>query len=256
MTNDEGRRMNVGHWSSVIRRYFYRRMMSESPVEHQAVYQDHAATYDLLVAREDYEGNIPRVLREVADWHGRTVVELGAGTGRLTRLVAPWVKSLYAFDLSPAMLAVAAASLTRETGWLTAAADHRALPLPDRSVDMVLAGWTICYLVSWHPRCWQPELARALAEMERVLRPGGQIILLETMGTGYETPHPPEQLQPYYDYLQTAGFHSQWFRTDYQFPSAEEARRLTTFFFGPELAAQFDGRIYLPECTGVFSRFV
>jgi ubiquinone/menaquinone biosynthesis C-methylase UbiE len=240
----------------VIRSYFYRNMMSESPVEHQAVYQDHAATYELLVAREDYEGNIPRSLQELADWHGRTVLELGAGTGRLTRMVTPWVNSIYAFDLSPAMLAVAAASLTRETDWLAAAADHRALPLPDRSVDMVLAGWTICYLVTWYPRCWQPELTRALAELERVLRPGGQIILLETMGTGYETPHPPEKLRPYYDYLQTAGFQSQWFRTDYQFASPEEAQRLTTFFFGADLAECFAGQTYLPECTGVFSRLV
>jgi len=226
------------------------------PVEHQQVYQDHAAAYDRLVQREDYRGNIPRILQEVVDWHGRTVLELGAGTGRLTRMVAPWVDAVYAFDLSPAMLRLAAAALQGQMGWLTAAADHRALPLPDKSVDIVLAGWTICYMVTWYPNRWQPELAPALAEMERVLRPGGQIILLETMGTGYETPQPPDKLRPYYDYLQTAGFHSQWFRTDYQFASPEEARQLTTFFFGPELAEQFEGQTCLPECTGVFSRVV
>jgi ubiquinone/menaquinone biosynthesis C-methylase UbiE len=230
--------------------------LPHTAVEHQAVYQDHAAAYDLLVAREDYAGNIPRVLRETADWRGRTILELGAGTGRLTRMVVPWATAVYAFDLSPAMLRVAASSLQGQAGWLTTAADHRALPVPDNSVDIVLAGWTVCYTVTWYPGRWRPELERALAEMARALRPGGQIVLLETMGTGYETPNPPQKLRSYYDYLAAAGFASRWFRTDYQFASPDEAKRLTTFFFGEELAERFNGRTHLPECTGMFSRLV
>jgi ubiquinone/menaquinone biosynthesis C-methylase UbiE len=62
----------------------------------------------------------------------------------------------------------------------------------------VIAGWSICYTVVCHPASWRAALAAALAEMRRVARPGGTIIILETLGTGYETPHPPDSLAEYY----------------------------------------------------------
>ena len=82
-------------------------------------------------------------------------------------------------------------------------------------------------------------------------RPGGKIVLIETQGTGFEPPHPPQHLLEYYEFLKEQGFESTWFRSDYEFDSAVEARELTEFFFGQELADQFSGRI-LPECTGIW----
>ena len=72
------------------------------------------------------------------------MVELGAGTGRLTRLLAPYVKSIKAFDASAHMLETAAESL-REMGltnWSTEVADHRQIPVEDASADLVISGWS------------------------------------------------------------------------------------------------------------------
>jgi hypothetical protein len=90
--------------------------------------------------------------------------------------------------------------------------------------------------------------------MRRVLRPGGTIVVLETLGTGHETPQRLDSLDAYFCYLEEGGFSSTWIRTDYQFVSLDEAEELTRFFFGEDLAAQVTerGQLTLPECTGIW----
>ena len=110
--------------------------------------------------------------------------------------------------------------------------------------------------MSWYPDTWRREIASVLGQMQRVLRPGGTAIVVETLGTGRETPQPPNAgLAAYYAYLeQERGFSSTWIRTDYRFQSLAEAVQLTRFFFGDELAARVEreGLICLPECTGIW----
>ena len=158
-------------------------------------------------------------------------------------------------DASPAMLAVAAAKLQRcrAANWQVRVADHLRLPAPSGGADLALAGWSLCYAALDYDR-WRETVSAALGEMRRVLRPGGTCLIIETQGTGFETPHPPEILKPYLDYLSELGFQSEWIRTDYQFESLAEAEALIGFFFGDELAAQTvrEGWQVVPECTGLW----
>lgn len=220
------------------------------------IYNKHADQYELLVSREDYQGNIFRALNEIRPFQGLDVVELGAGTGRLTCMLASLVKTIQAFDTSQHMLDVAIAKLERSglRNWRVEVADHRELPVEDQAADVAIAGWSIVYTVVWHEQTWHEVLGKALAEMKRVLRPGGTITILETLGTGYETPHPPDVLKAYFAYLEEAGFSSTWIRTDYQFESLAEAEALTRFFFDDELAEKVVERNWaiLPECTGIW----
>jgi ubiquinone/menaquinone biosynthesis C-methylase UbiE len=225
--------------------------------EYQEIYAEHADRYERLVSREDYGHHILPALQAIRPFDGLSVVELGAGTGRLSCLLAPLVESLLLLDASQHMLDVAAAKLARsgQDNWQTQVADHRRLPVGDRAADVVISGWSVCYLVDENPDRWQAVLGQALREMKRVLRPGGTIVLLETLGTGHETPHPPtEALADYYAFLEGEGFSSTWIRTDYRFESLAEAEELTRFFFGDELAqAVVENKwVILPECTGIW----
>jgi ubiquinone/menaquinone biosynthesis C-methylase UbiE len=227
----------------------------------QFIYQHQAAQYDRLVSREDYQHNILRALTQIRSMRDADIVELGADTGRLTLLLAPIARSIVLNDASKLMLDVAQAKLKQQPkrNWKIVVSDHRALPLPDRCAEVSIAAWTISMLSGRiYPDTARHEIDRAVQQMCRVLRPRGTMIILETLGTGSETPHPPnEALANYYSMLENDyGFASMWIRTDLEFESVAEADELTRFFFGDELAdrIQRDQLTILPECTGLWWR--
>jgi ubiquinone/menaquinone biosynthesis C-methylase UbiE len=226
--------------------------------DEKEIYAKQPDRYEELVSREDHDGNILPALESIRPLAGCEVVEIGAGTGRLTRLLIPIVKSIRAFDVAAPMLQVAARKL-RGNGhgnWSLAVGSHRALPVENGTADLLLSGWSVCYTVVDNPDNWRSELAAVIAEAERVLKPGGAIILLETMGVGHESPSPPSHLVPYFDYLEENGFSRQWIRTDFKFDSPEQAVDLTRFFFGDRVADKVaaGGSSSVPECTGIWWR--
>lgn len=227
--------------------------------EHDPVYRQNAEDYHALVMVEDWQGNLLPAVERACPLDGLDAVELGAGTGRLTALIAPRLRSLLALDASPHMLNAARAHLARLAipPVPLACADHRHLPLPSGIADLVIAGWSLVYLFTWHPQDWREQLGMGLAEMRRLMRPWGRIVLVETLGTGAEAPVLTGKLAPYYQALEAAGFTWDWVRTDYRFSSLTEARRLTEFFFGADMLAHLDeASLTLPECTGIWRRGV
>jgi ubiquinone/menaquinone biosynthesis C-methylase UbiE len=222
--------------------------------DHDRIYEEEAAQYHELIARQS---NLKAVIEEIAPIGGRDIVDMGAGTGRLSAVLAPEAKSLVALDAAEAMLQIAAARLHQAglTNWTMQVADHRKLPLADDSADLVVSGWSICYLTGSNVPNWEENLKRIVTEIKRVLRPGGAAIIFETLGTGHETPSPPDFLRPYYAKLTDEyGFSHRWIRLDYPFENTEEAERLIRFFFGDELAdkAASLGLTHLPECAGIW----
>ncbi|MCS7070395.1 MAG: class I SAM-dependent methyltransferase, partial [Anaerolinea sp.] len=230
----------------------------------EEIYAAHADRYDALVAREDHEGNLLAALRQIvpalaAPVPAIDVVEFGAGTGRLTRLLAPFVRALYAFDASAQMLAVARAHLAR-SGMAHVqlnVADNAAIPLADACADLVIEGWSFGHQTAWAAD-WRVTVDAALREMDRLLRPGGTAVLIETMTTGARIPRPPNvALAALYDWWERErGFRRIDVRTDYCFASLDEADALMRFFFGDALADQVRaaGSVIVPECTGIWWR--
>ena len=224
--------------------------------QQRKIYQSEGDRYQALIAPEDYQENSPRAIDEIINVDGLDVLDLGAGTGRLTLLLAPRVKSIHAFDLSAEMLRVCRERLLASglSNWQVEVADHRRLPVQDHSADLVVSGWSVAYLAVWNPETWQAELDKWMDEMKRVLKTNGKIILFESLTTGSETPIPLEHLKNYYAWLDEAGFENKWIRTDYKFESVEEAAESLSFFFGEEMSNHIreKGSAIVPECTGVW----
>lgn len=99
-------------------------------------------------------------LRRFAE--GRDVLEVGCGTGLLLRRMASFARRARGVDLSPGMLAKA-----RSRGLDVLEGSATRLPFPDRSFDVACA-----FKVLPHVR----DIEVALAEMTRVVRPGGVIV--------------------------------------------------------------------------------
>ncbi len=223
--------------------------------EHENVYQNETEKYHALVSFEDYQKNLTRSICEILT-ESQKILETGAGTGRVTKILAPLSRELVSFDLSIPMLSLASSisspDLPDFRGY--AAADHRYLPAGNCQFDWVVSGWSVCYLVSWQSQNWKQEVGNALKEFTRILNSDGHILIIETLGTGKFSPEPPPHLIEYLQFLEKVGFHRQWLRTDYQFPDIVTARELTEFFFGSDMLNYIDSQTLpiLPECTGLW----
>lgn len=97
------------------------------------------------------------------------VLEIAAGTGRLTRALAERLAPgarLTATDLNAPMLEIARRAVGADRVRFQTA-DAQALPFADQSFDLVLCQFGIMFF---------PDKPRAAAEMRRVLRPGGRLV--------------------------------------------------------------------------------
>lgn len=95
----------------------------------------------------------------------RDVLDLAAGTGKLTQGLADLGRSVTAVEPDPGMLAELSRRLPDVPALLGKAED---IPLPDESVDAVFVGQALHWF----------ELAPAFAQIRRVLRPGGVVAAL------------------------------------------------------------------------------
>ena len=96
------------------------------------------------------------------------VLECACGTGLLTGVMAPRCKSLVATDFSEKMLKRAKKKFGKYGNVRFAREDILRLSYPDASFDVVVAA-NVIHLLN--------EPRRALAELDRVCRPGGRIII-------------------------------------------------------------------------------
>ena len=108
---------------------------------------------------------------------GLTVLDVGAGTGDLSFAAAARGARVIALDLSAGMLAVLSrrATAAQRAAIEPLVGSVERIPLPDASVDRVVSGFTVRNV---------GDLPRAFADLRRVLRPGGRVVILELS-------HPP-----------------------------------------------------------------
>jgi ubiquinone/menaquinone biosynthesis C-methylase UbiE len=100
----------------------------------------------------------------VVDAQPRRILEVGCGWGELAEWVGRETGSeVVAIDLSPRMV-----ELARERGVDAQVGDVQALPFAGGEFDVAIAAWMLYHV---------PDLDRALAELARVLRPGGRLVV-------------------------------------------------------------------------------
>jgi ubiquinone/menaquinone biosynthesis C-methylase UbiE len=117
-----------------------------------------------------YARLLPYRERVIGAASGR-ILEIGIGSGLNLPFYRPSAQRVIGLEPSPHLLA-----MTRERRHRAAApvdlleGSAEAIPLDTASIDTVVTSWTLCSI---------PDVARALAEMRRVLRPGGRLLFVE-----------------------------------------------------------------------------
>ena len=222
------------------------------------IYHNKALEYHHMITAEDVDGNLKPAIQSLLG-NRRRILDLGAGTGRIPLLLQGVGYKITALDLHLAMLRENKRQ-RRLAGanWPLLCSDMRLLPFPSQSWEAAIAGWAIGHLRSWYDPDWKNQIGSIITEMVRVVQPGGALIIIETLGTGFISPQPPTiGLAEYYEKLEHQwGFTRQVIQTDYLFKDVEDAVTKTTFFFGQELAAKVIANDWqrLPEWTGLWSR--
>lgn len=126
-----------------------------------------------------HEGNVAALFAEVGKLTAFSrVLEVGIGTGRIALPLAPRVGSVVGVDLARPMMARLLAKRTTERITL-AESDARLLPFPSGVFDGAVVVHVFHLIPDWE---------RALAEIGRVLRPGGLLLLGKNGNQGKDTP--------------------------------------------------------------------
>ncbi|BEM11635.1 hypothetical protein SM14VA5_41390 [Serratia marcescens] len=137
---------------------------------HHAAAEGYQANADRYVkGRPDYPPEIADWLRDVIGLHaGMTVIDLGAGTGKFTPRLLETGAQVIAVEPVPQMLEKLSAALPQVK---TLAGTAEAIPLPDESVDAVVCAQSFHWFAT----------QQALAEIQRILKPGGKLGLVWNM---------------------------------------------------------------------------
>lgn len=145
-------------------------------------YDEFAAAYaadnEVNLLNGHYER--PAMLDLAGDVAGRRVLDAGCGAGPLSAALRERGAAVAGFDLSAAMIALARQRLGDEAD-LQVADLAEPLPYPDAAFDDVVASLVLHYLEDW---------TAPLAELRRVLRPGGRLILSVNHPILYPSLHP------------------------------------------------------------------
>src|SRR6266851_669999 len=113
---------------------------------------------------------VPFRERVIGAAEGR-VLEIGVGSGMNLPFYRRPVREVLALEPAPRLVTMARSAsegVSTPVSFIEASAE--AIPLDKHSVDTVVTTWTLCSI---------PQAATALAEMRRVLRPGGKLLFVE-----------------------------------------------------------------------------
>ena len=221
------------------------------------IYQRHHDAYDRLVNAEDHRSALPDFLLSAIDWQGRTVLEGGTGTGRVTQIYAPLARHITCLDLEPHMLEAAAERLVAWADKITfRAANNLDLPQLAEPADIFIEGWAWGHSIVDAPGSVEATAERLFANIRKNLLPGADVILIETMGTNRPEPGAPlPRLGKFYDLLKEQyGFTETVLATDYRFPTVQDAAETLGFFFGDDMKQDIRdaGATVIPEWTGIW----
>lgn len=154
--------------------------MSHCPIEARKTTAEAAATFSFLAPVYEWWAALVeraprrRVLDLAAPRDGEAILEVATGTGvQLVELARRNLRGrTVGIDFAPGMVKKTRARLRRADleHVEVVHGDARALPFPDASFDLV----TSEYMLNLMPRA---DIAQAVAEMTRVLKPGGRIVV-------------------------------------------------------------------------------
>ncbi|CAN5309815.1 class I SAM-dependent methyltransferase [soil metagenome] len=154
----------------------------------------HTATYETENHAVDPDGRLWSAMGSRVSWSGRTVLDLGCGSGFHLPAFATTAATVVGVEPHPDLLTLAGRRTRALDNVTVLPGTAQAVPMPDASVDVVHARWAYFF---------GPGCEPGLVELDRVVRRGGTALVIDNDGSrstfgdwfrrGY--PHLPSPLE-------------------------------------------------------------
>jgi len=225
----------------------------------QEIYNNHSLKYDELVTHEDYNNNHSNYLLEKFNFNSKTIIELGVGTGRVTKIFAELSQRVFCYDKSLHMLDKAKINLSHYKSKIEFSQyDNLNITKINKKADIVIEGWSLGHSIIENQEEIEAITNKLYSDCISLINKNGVIIIIETLGTNVTNASAPSKsLQKFYQLLVNSyGFSKKTIRTDYSFKSNEEAKRIMDFFFGNKIGDRinFIEKGVVKEFTGIWSK--
>jgi SAM-dependent methyltransferase len=192
----------------------------------------------------------------------QSIIEFGSGTGRLTKTFIEEISNVRCFDRSAHMLQKAKENLQKYQSKISfQELNHLDADKISEKADVVIEGWAFGHTVYDDKDNYQKTIHTLIENCERLVQPGGKVIIVETMGgTLANEPEPPgELLIEFYNLLENEyGYSKTIISTDYKFDTINDAKLIMGFFFGEWIESEIEkyNSAVIPEFTGIWSKTI
>ena len=236
----------------------------KNKVGHCEIYKRLPHHYEAFMAMHDSLQNVEKVILPLLK-PSTIVIDAGCGSGRITNIVAPHVRRVYAFDSSPAMVEHLEKAGFDNVKCSVAPLGAENIPdfqLPEDNSSsdvIIIAAWSLVCVkqANWANHAWKPIVSEIIQTWLTRFRPA-RIVVFDNLGTGVSEQSRLGDLLAHVPVFRQS---PQLIRTDYMFPNREIALEMLTFFYGPQTAKHFtekcgwereEGGFVVPEVTGVY----
>lgn len=215
----------------------------------------HPTAYETENRAFDRTGVLLARMRDIADWAGRDVLDIGCGTGFHLPSFAAAASSVVGVEPNHELRALATRRTRRlaNVSILPGLADD--LPLPAGSVDVAHARWAYFF---------GPGCEPGLAELDRVLRPGGTAFVIDNdptrseFGAWFRRGFPDVDPAAVADFWLSRGWSRERLLLSWTFDSTEDLESVVRIELPTAVAAgvldEWDGGLVVPYAVNLWWR--
>lgn len=135
---------------------------------------DDGLKYEKFSKCEDYDNKIKDYIKKNYQLKDKTILEIGAGSGKFTNLLSENCNKLYVSEKSESLMNINKKKNIKQSNITFLLGDSKDLILPENSIDIVFAGWSLASM--------RDVYEKLKVTLLKVLKNNGKIIAIENAG--------------------------------------------------------------------------
>ncbi len=193
----------------------------------------HPQVYEIENHAVDRAGALASLMQTLGGWTGADVLDVGCGTGFHLPLFAEQARSVTGIEPHADLVAVARRRTRRLQNVAVLEATAAALPVPEASIDVMHARWAYFF---------GPGCEPGLAELDRVMRPGGRAFVIDndptrsTFGAWFRLGYPTVDAAEVARFWRAQGWQQHPLDIAWTFDSRAELEAVVRIEFAAEVA--------------------